>query len=1107
MKKNKQKDHYDLFRRFRKGFLIMRLILIFAILGILQSTASVYSQNQRFTLNKENIILREVFELIEKQSEFRFFYEEDKLNLDEKVNLNVENKTIVEVLNQVLDTEMVEFKLMTNNFIVLKPKGESNFIDSVSSTQQKSLTGKVTDESGEPLPGVTVLIKGTTNGTVTNMDGEFSIVNTNEETVLVFSFVGMLRQEIIVGGQTVIDVNMVTDAIGLEEVIAIGYGVVRKSDLTGAVAKVKADVIASSATSRIDQALQGKAAGVHVTSVNGSPGAGASIRIRGGNSINASNEPLYVIDGFIGGGDLNSINTNDIESIEILKDAAATSIYGARGANGVILITTKRGKEGKTSISVNSYYGIQMLPKKIDLLDGPDRAAYATEHQIHNGQAVAFPDPASIPHTDWQDEMTQNAAITSTNISFSGGNKSVKYFMSGNYFNQEGIILNSGFERFQTRLNIDAELTNWLTTGATMNISRTDRNNNKVSFYDLLKSASTTTPVYNEDGSYNETDQLESSYFSNPKATTDMVIDNTYNTRFLGNYYLSGNFKNGLSFKSTFGFDMNYSKRNQYTPAELPRRLDQDLGGYAKVSTSLSTGILNENTINYIKDFGDNKISLLGGATYQHSQYESLWASGDGFTNDVLEYNKLSTGDPELRQSDTGFNDWTIVSFIARANYNYKDKYLLTLVSRYDGSSRLAANHKWAFFPSAAVAWRLGEEDFIKDLGIFNNLKLRASYGKTGSQAIDIYSTLPTLQVSKIFFNNSEWVSYRTGNLANPDLKWETTDQFDVGLEGGFFNGKLSFELDYYYKRTHDLLLSVEVPRQTGYSSRLENIGEVENQGLEFMVNAMPVKTNDFSWDVSFNISTNKNKVLDLGGKDFIDVAKGARLIVGEPASVFYGLEYDGTWHTQEEIDASNGFMPGVKPGYAKFKDLDDSGKFEKTSDRKILGSPQPDFFGGIQNTLKYKNFELDFYFQGSYGNEIYNEFAPRLFYGGFGSNIHAKALDRWTEQNYMSDIPRAGSVVKIDVNSTVHSTDVQDGSFLRLQTLRFAYNIPTQNIVWLKKAQVYFTGSNLFVFDKYDWGFDPEVNSKGTNSILRGFDGYTYPNNRSFIVGINVNF
>ena len=1044
---------------------------------------------------------------IEEVSSFEFAYTQSLVR-GKELSIHGGVWNMEDLLKEVSSSSKISIKRV-NEVISLTESSLNSSLPKISEQIyiQQTVTGKVTDENGEPLPGATVLEMGTTNGTITDVDGKFSL-SVNEGVVILVSFVGYKPQEVQIGSETFLNISMVPDYESLEEVVVVGYGTQRKSDLTGSVTSIKSEEISNVPVARLDQSLQGKAAGVQVTSVNGAPGSGTTIRIRGGNSINASNEPLYVIDGFIGGGDLNTINMNDIESVEILKDAAATSIYGARGANGVILVTTKRGQQGTARVSVNSYYGVQKLANKIDFLNGYERALYAQEHAAFIGQDNPFPDLSTVSDVDWQEVMTNDAPVANTDVSISGGNSSVKYFLSGNYFKQDGIIINSGFARYQTRLNLDAKFNKWLSVGTTMNISRTNRNNNKVNFYNLLKESPPTTPVYNEDGSYNEYNNLNSGYFNNQKAEADLVKDNTYLTRLLGNYFVMASFENGLIFKSSLGTDLSYGKTNRYEPVILPRRLDQGLGGYARVSTSTTVEILNENTVNYMKDFGDHSINLLGGATYQHSQTESLWASGNGFTNDLLEYNKLSTGDPLQRDSDSGFNDWTILSFLGRANYSYNDKYLFTLVGRYDGSSRLAQNHKWAFFPSAAVAWRLIEEDFIKNLGIFSDLKVRASIGKSGNQAISTYSTLPSLQVNSVYFNSTEAVGLRTGNISNPDLKWETTDQFDLGLEAGFFKGRLSFELDYYYKKTKDLLLSVEIPGQTGYSSRLDNIGELQNQGLELMINAVPVDRKNFSWDLAFNISGNRNEVLSLGDKDFVDVATGSRLIVGEPAIVFYGMVQEGVWHTQEEIDASSGYMSNVQPGFAKFKDVDGDGVFDPSADRDILGSPQPSFFGGLQNTMKYKNFDLSFYLQGTFGNEILSEFANRLYYGDRASNIHAMTVDRWTETNTSSNIPRAGYFNYFPGGQYGVSTiSVQDGSFLRLKTLRVGYTIPTSKVSWVQSAKIYVIGTNLFCLNNYDWGYDPEVNSRGTNSILRGYDNYSYPPNRSFTVGFNVEF
>ena len=1088
--------------------LIKMKLTLFLLLACTMSLLAddTYSQSKKLNLHLQGATIKEALTRIEDQSEFYFMYSGRVIDVEREVSVNIEDQKINNVLDQLFAGTDVNYTISDRIIVLTTP--EIFRTGSRFSLQQHSVTGTVTDPEGNPLPGVNIVEVGTTNGAVTDLDGNYSITVSSEDAVLSFSFVGYLTEQIEVGGQTRIDLTLVEDIQELDEVVVIGYGVVKKSDLTGAVSQVKVSSINNTAVSRVDQALQGKAAGVQVTSTSASPGSGATIRIRGGNSIQASNEPLYVIDGFIGSGDLNTLNLNDVESIEILKDATATAIYGARGANGVILITTKRGEVGKTRIHLNHYYGIQQLRNTIDLLSGPERAAYHKEYQEFTGQPVTFPDPSNVQHTDWFDVMTQNAPITNTDIGVSGGNQSVNFYLSGNYFKQEGIVLGTGIERFQTRLNLDLKINDWLSTGTTMNLSRIHQKNNKVNWSDLFEKGNTTTPVYNEDGSYNEWHELGQNYFRNPLAEVDMVQKDTYKPRFRGNYYLNASFNNGLVFKSTFGADLNNSKYNEYQPGDLPRRKDQNLGGYAKVSSGMRNEILNENTVTYVKKFGEHSVNLLGGFTYQHFKGESVWASADGFINDLFAYNNLSAGAPELRQMDSNYTDWTILSYIGRTNYIFKDRYLLTLVGRYDGSSRLAANHKWAFFPSAAIAWRLIEEDFIKNIGLFSNLKFRASYGKTGNQAIDIYSTLPSLNTSKMYFNNMEVNAYNTGNIANPDLTWETTDQFDIGLEAGFFNNKLSFEMDYYYKRTNDLLLSIAIPRQTGYSKRLVNLGEIENQGLELLINAHPIKTTNFSWDITFNISGNRNRVINIGqteDTDFIEVGTAGRLIVGEPAIVFYGYIYDGVWHTQEEIDKSNGLMENVAPGYPKYKDIDGNGIWDR-EDRKIIGSPQPDFFGGIQNSLKYKNLSFDFYLAGTYGNEIYNTFATDMFFGDFASNIHAKAIDRWTPENSTSDWPFAGNW---DVSPHDPSTvNVQDGSYLKLKMLRLSYDFNASKLNWLNRAMIYLQGENIFCLTNYYWGFDPEINAYGTHSILRGYDGFTYPSsNRTFTVGLNLEF
>lgn len=970
-----------------------------------------------------------------------------------------------------------------------------------------SVRGNVTDSAnGNALAGVTIQVKGGTVGTTTGANGDF-VLRVPGGSVLVVSFLGYDKKEVRVQGQARFSISLNPSVTGLNKLVVVGYGTVKKSDLTGSVSVVKGEDIAAAPVASLDQAMQGKAAGVQVTSVNGSPGAATTVRVRGGNSISASNEPLYVIDGFIGGGDLTSINPADIASIEVLKDASATAIYGARGANGVVLITTRRGQQGKPNVSVNVYAGMQQLPREIQLLTGPQLADYVNESAAFFGTPPIYPDLSKVTNTDWQKAVTRHAGIQSADLSVSGGSENLNYYLSGNYFNQDGIILNSGFKRYQTRMNLDLKLTNWLTIGTQMNFSRSDKNNNKVNLLTVLRDAPTSLPVKDSTGNYSILNPLTGRTFENPVADAKLSLDDTYENNLLGNWYAEASFKNGLHFRSTFAMDNVTSKRNEYLPGSMPLRHAQGKGGYAYISHSQTINILNENTVSYDRYVGKHHFNFLGGFTYQHETDESFSASGEGFTNDLLTYNNLATGDPLLAQNTSDFSQWTIVSFLGRINYSY-GPYLLTVTGRQDGSSRLAANHKHAFFPSAAFAWRMGDEDFIKSLNVFSSLKLRLSYGKTGNQAIDVYSTLSSLDVSNGWFHGQQQLGYVLGNIPNDNLKWETTDQYNAGLDAGFLNGRLSLVFDAYYKKTYNLLLTVQIPGTTGYSSRLENVGSVQNKGLELSVDGIIVDKKDISWDVSFNIASNRNKVLNLGqGIEYRDVAQGARLIVGKPAPVFYGAVFDGIFKSQAEIDAHPGYQSGLKPGYIKFKDVNGNGKYDGLADYDIIGNPEPKFFGGFSSSFRYKRLSLEVFFNYSYGNDIINSLGPRFFVGNYDSNTSDRLLDRWTLTNNQSNVPGVGAYQGTDVNSQAYSFSVQDGSFLRLKTLQLSYDLNSSHIRWMRGASVYVTGSNLFTADHYTWGYDPEVNSEGTSPVLRGFDGYSYPQNRSVILGVNLKF
>ena len=1106
----------------RKEIFYLMKITITPLLFVCLLTTLSFAENtfgqerlqEKITLHLKNADLKTVLKNIEQKTNVVFSYQKGVLATNEKLSLDIKEETLESVLQRILIPRQISYQVIKSNKIVLvsrvlgnvpetlEPKPAPTIFDA---PLDQTITGTVTDENGMGLPGVSVLVKGTQRGTSTDANGRYKIEVANTDAILVFSFVGYLSQEVAISNQSQISISLKTDIKSLNEVVVVGYGTMRKSDLTGAVSSISGRDINTVPTSRVDQALQGRAAGVQVTSVNGAPGVGASIRIRGGNSISADNEPLFVIDGFIGGGNLNTLNTADIESLQILKDATATAIYGARGANGVVLITTKRGREGKSTFSVGSYTGWQSLPAKIPLLTGPERAQYQNEYAQNQNQNIPFPNLSQVGNYDWQQEVTQTAPMRNIDMSLSGGSSSTRFYLSGNYFNQRGIIKNSGIERFIFRLNLDHKATRWLNVGTTLNISRANQDNNVVNLNDVMKEAQTFIPFYQTDGYYSYINPVAGTLFQNPIAQYNLQTNTTGLTRMLGNFFAAATPLKGLELRSTLGVDLNFSKQNQYQSGNLPTRLAAKLGGYARVDINNAINLLNENTATYDRQLGTkHHLNVLGGFTYQTSKAEGLWASGAGFSNDALTFNRISTGVPLQRQSDTDYSQWTILSFLGRVNYSFSDRYLFTAVARQDGSSRLAANNKWAFFPSAAFAWRISEEPFMQSQTIFNSLKLRTSYGLTGNQAIDVYQSLPTLTTSRTFFRGIENIGFNQGNIANPNLRWETTRQLDIGLEGSFLKGRLSFEADYYYKRTKDLLLTVEIPFTTGYQTRLTNLGIVQNKGLELMVNATIVEKKKFSWDVSLNVAGNRNKVLDLGGKEFIDLTLGNRLIVGQPAGSFVGATYVGTWKTQEEIDASKGFMANVKPGDPRFADTNNNGKFDGYGDYSYLGSPQPKAFGGVRNVIRFNGLTLDFFWQGVFGNQIMNENASRLFFGDFASNTHILTRNRWTPQNPTSDIPRASGFIRAD-HTLANSVWVQDGSFARLKTARLSYTFSGTKYPWLKQASIYITGNNLLLFDKYDWGYDPEVNSFGTNSVIQGRDTYSYPQNRSILLGLNL--
>lgn len=988
-------------------------------------------------------------------------------------------------------------------------------------SQETTITGLVTSkEDGEGLPEASISIKGTSKGVTSDFDGNYSI-RASANDVLIFSFIGFKEKEVPVGNKKVINVAL-ESGNELEEVVVIGYGTQRKSDLTGSVATVKAASITQAPVARIDQGLQGRAAGLQVTQVSGAPGAGTSIRLRGGTSINGSNEPLWVIDGIIVGTDfnLNNINSNDIKSVEVLKDASSIAIYGSRGANGVILVTTKSGtgaEEGKPRININFSNGIQIVPELPDLLSQEEQIAFTNESAVFRGAALPFPGAASTyPNNDWFDLLLAPALVQNASISMSGNTGNVNYYNSFNYFNQEGIVKSSGIEKFIFRSNVDIDITDKVKIGTKLNYSRINQDNGLASFGNAF-SILPTQPIFNADGSFNGANDVTGSPFSNPLANIALNTNETITSNLLATLYLEYKPSEKWVIRSTFNPNINNIKQNRFTSSQSPNFLSERVadGGIARVRTVSSLGWNNENTIQYQTDINDNNsITGLVGFSYQKDTSEIVNTDAFGITNDATKFNSLQNSDPARSQIRSNFLESTLESYFGRINYAYKDKYLLTLVGRYDGSSRFAPGNQREFFPSVAAAWKISEESFMQSQDIVSNLKLRASFGKTGNQAIPEFSTFPTLIEANTTENGKLNNGLAIGRPANPDLRWETTDSFDVALEASFFNGRIFTELNYYYKRTNGVHLEKALPGQTGTRDRLENAGSLENQGLEFSLDAKVIRNDNFKWNSTLTLSGNRNKVLDLGGAEFIDVSVdeilgsgGTRLIVGESVPVFTGVRFLGTWNTQEEIDQARtaGFTGPAVLGGARFEDLNGDGIISQ-EDNVVLGSPLPDLIYGFENTFTYKDLSLSFYIQGTIGNEVYNLRTRNHYFNRGETTKFADLADRWTPENPTSNIPRAGADTRID--TPPNSEYVEDGSHLRLKNVRFSYNMPLENmgIKYLDKATLYFSGSNLLLLSNFRL-IDPETSSFGRSNITQGFSNGEYPNPRTLTLGLNITF
>jgi TonB-linked SusC/RagA family outer membrane protein len=1126
---------------------LVQLVLILIFTGITTATPVKGQEmlDTKVTLSLSNVSLENALSELEKSAKVKFSYNSRTLKLGQKVNVTAKNEVLSSVLSKLLKPLNIKYIPISNRIVLRndeEPKvgfsqeaEQTTKIDKLTSADI-IIKGTVADENGEKLPGVSITVKGTTKGSISNTNGEYSIAVQDEKSVLVFNFVGYYVQEIMVGNQTKIDVLLKIDNKTLDEVLVVGYGSVKKSDLTGSVASLKQEEFNPGANSSIDQLMLGKAAGVQITQNSSEPGGGVSVRIRGVSSLNAGSDPLYVIDGLpidnstllsssSGGAGtgtnsnprnpLNTINPNDIESIEILKDASATAIYGSRGANGVILITTKKGKNGKVNVGYDFNLGTQSVANKIDILDTQQYIKAMNDISKDEGRVSEFSNDAIAKigaGVDWQDQVLQSAMLSSHNLSISGGDDKTTFFSSLNYYDQDGVVKNTGIKKYIARVNLNRKLGENIRMGININSSLVkDQNSvdglNNNENAGPLNSAllyDPTEPIYTSDGvTFNQSKNLT---INNPLSLVVGLTSNNETNRTIGNLFVDFKIMKGLEGKLNFGSDRQTARRDLYNSTKTLNGLSAK--GIANIATLQRSNVLLEYTMTYNKDLNKNsKLNLLGGVTYQYFNQNAFAGIIRTFPSDVLGTNNLGLGDTNNDNLTSQQEDNRLLSYLSRVNYSLYNKYLITASIRADGSSKFGTNNKYGYFPSVAFGWKLIEEKFIPKF--FNDLKLRASWGITGNQDIANYASLTTYTSGpNAVFNNAVVATTRPSRIANPDLKWESTEQLNIGIDGSIWRGRLNATVDYFIKNTRDILLNLPLPRATGFESILSNVGKMQNKGFEFSINSINIDKAAFKWNSSINLSVIKNKVTDLGSITEIvtgnveAIGNTAVVRVGYPAYAYYGYIINGIF--QQNDDIKNSAQPSSKPGYPIFEDINNDKRISPL-DQVIIGSPFPDFTYGIQNTITYKRLQLSFFIQGQKGgNQLNINVMESMYPNNFRRNrLSEQVLNRWTPENTSTKWP-SGVQPSAYGGGKVNTLVLQDASYIRFKNFQLGYNLPVENTKVFQSARIYLTGQNLATITKYN-GFDPEASAFGRSNVRLDYNGY--PLARTYILGVNVNF
>jgi TonB-linked SusC/RagA family outer membrane protein len=1091
----------------KKTFRIMKLTTILFLVTIFNLFGSKsYSQYARLNLDLKDVPIVTVLNTIEGKSKFFFLYSSKMIDVNRRVDINVTDKKITEVLDELLANTDIKYVVRDRQILLINKEAERDL-----GLQQKKITGTVTAKDGAPLAGVNVVVPGTTVGVITDADGKYTIEVPQGSKTLSFSFIGMTPQEIPIGSSTQINATMQEEAIGLDEVVVIGYGTAKKSDLTGAVSAVKSDEIVRINPVLPTQALQGQVAGVNINRINSRPGSDYTIDIRGLHSISFSSEPLVVIDGVMGG-KLNTLNPSDIQTMNVLKDASATAIYGSRGANGVIIITTKRGTQGKPKVTYEGYLGIKVPSNLPDLMTGPEwfhayndvvKAEVPTANPIWTTAELA--NVAAGNTVDWVDLVTDPAPQTSHVIALSGGNENTTYYFSGGYLNESGNLLNTGYERYNLKGTVDSKINKVIRAGFTAYYTYSKRN---LGSNETLRGAYRVLPIgtvyYDDLTNPTETNDknvdgyafwmgIKDTQVQNPllEVQDTRFKDETIGSNFLGNAFIELTPLKGLSFKSSLSANIFNSRQGIFINTDAKARLNKLPS--VSLAYNINSSYTLDNILNYKLTSGAHNVDMTLGNSVLNERYESSGIQAENLTYTSYWY-AIKTA-AIINGITSNLIERSILSFMGRFNYSYNSKYLLTLTGRYDGSSVLAEGNKWAFFPSVAVAWRAGDEEFIKSLNVFSDLKLRISYGEVGNDVVAPYSTQAFLRKTAYDFGGVAAYGYAPNNIGNSDLKWENSKEENLGLNMGFLKNRITADIELYYKTTSNLIQNVAIPTSLGFGSVTANVGKLLNRGIEITLNTVNVQKKDFRWTTSINFSSNHNEILELyGGTVTKDYAN--KLFVGESLRTNFYYKFDGIWQTADSTSAA---VYSQVPGSVKVVDQNKDNKISSSTgidDRVVLGNELPDWIAGINNMVSYKNFDFSFFIYTRQGVQ----FRSALLSGTMGelnSNRYNRLnLNYWTKENPTNDYFGVWQPEPYR-----EAIQYQDASFWRVSNITLGYTLPKTVLDRLKIGSIrcYVQANNPFVFTKNNnYWMDPEFNS-GTYQDDVPFASYIFGVSASF--------